>query len=102
MTAKPAALRWWILLLLFLSMTVNFLDRQVLSLVAPVLRDQLRLSNTQCGTIVFCFLLGMTLGQIPAGILMDRKGARAGFTFIVAWWSVANMLHAFGRAPRAA
>ena len=98
MTGKPAALRWWILLLLFLSMTVNFLDRQVLSLVAPVLRDQLGLSNTQYGTIVFCFLLGMTLGQIPAGILMDRKGARAGFTFIVAWWSVANMLHAFGRS----
>ena len=98
MTANPPALRWWILLLLFLSMTVNFLDRQVLSLVAPVLRDQLGLSNTQYGTIVFCFLLGMTLGQIPAGILMDRKGARAGFTFIVAWWSVANMLHAFARS----
>ena len=42
-------LRRAILLLLFLAMTVNILDRQVLSLVAPVLRDQFRLSNTQYG-----------------------------------------------------
>ena len=65
-------LRWVIVFLLFLAMTVNILDRQVLSLVAPVLRDQFRLSNTQYGVIVFSFLLGMTLGQIPVGMMLDR------------------------------
>lgn len=95
---EPRPLRWWILLLLFLVMTVNFLDRQVLSLVAPVLRDELKLSNTQYGLIVFCFLLGMTVGQVPIGILIDRRGARTGLAFILAWWSAANMLHAFGRS----
>ena len=94
----PHALRWWILVLLFLAMTVNILDRQVLSLVAPVLRDQFHLSNTQYGTIVMAFLLGMTAGQIPVGMLMDRKGARFGFVLIIAWWSAANMLHAFARS----
>ena len=51
----PHRLRWGILFLLFLAMTVNILDRRVLSLVAPVLRDELRLSNTQYGVIVFSF-----------------------------------------------
>jgi ACS family hexuronate transporter-like MFS transporter len=91
-------LRWWILLLLFLSITINILDRQVLSIVAPVLRDNFGFSNTQYAFIVFCFLLGMTTGQIPVGMMMDRKGARFGFTLIMAWWSTANLLHAFARS----
>ena len=85
MKSRPETLRWWILLL-FSAMTVNFLDRQVLSLVAPVLRDDLHLSNTEYGTIVFCFLLGMTLGQIPARTaLSDRISAELrgrGFSFV--------------------
>src|SRR5438270_10676571 len=64
MQAKPTSLRWWILLLLFLAMTVNIIDRQVLSLVAPILRDRFHFSNTEYGTIVLCFLLGMTLSQL--------------------------------------
>lgn len=92
-------IRWWILSLLFFAIAINILDRQVLSLVAPVLRDQFKLSNTQYGIIVFCFLLGMTLGQIPAGMMMDRVGARFGISLIAAWWSLANLLHAFARSP---
>ena len=91
-------LRWAILFLLFLAMTVNILDRQVLSLAAPVLRDELRLSNTQYGLIVFSFLLGMTLGQVPVGMMLDRLGARLGFPLILAWWSLANLAHAAARS----
>jgi ACS family hexuronate transporter-like MFS transporter len=91
-------LRWGILLLLVAAITINILDRQVLSLVAPVIRDEFGFSNTQYGVIVFCFLLGMMLGQVPAGTLMDRKGARLGFAVIVCWWSAANILHAFARS----
>lgn len=96
-TDKPHRFRWWILLLLFLAITVNILDRQVLSLVAPVLRDELHLSNSQYGAIVFCFLLGMTVGQIPVGMLLDRIGARRGFVWILTWWSSASLMHAFAR-----
>lgn len=91
----PSPRRWWILFLLFAAITINILDRQVLSLVAPVLREQFHLSNTQYGAIVFCFLLGMTLGQIPVGMMMDRIGARIGLAAISVFWSAANMLHAF-------
>lgn len=85
-------IRWWILLLLFLVMEINILDRQVLSLVAPVLRDEFHLSNTDYGRILFCFLLGMTLGQIPAGMMMDRIGPRKGFVIILVGWSLASFL----------
>lgn len=88
-------IRWWILLLLFFAMEINILDRQVLSLVAPVLRDEFQLSNTDYGRILFCFLLGMTLGQIPVGMMMDRLGPRIGFCVIFAGWSLANLLHGF-------
>jgi ACS family hexuronate transporter-like MFS transporter len=90
--------RWAILALLFFSITINLLDRQVLSLVAPLLRDQFRLSNTQYSYIVFGFLLGLTLAQVPAGALIDRRGARFGLAFITIWWSAANALHALDRS----
>ncbi len=84
-----------ILLLLFLAITINILDRQVLSLAAPVLRDQLHLSDTDYGIIVFAFLLGMAVGQVPIGALLDRIGARRGLAFIAGWWSLANAAHGF-------
>jgi ACS family hexuronate transporter-like MFS transporter len=89
--------RWGILVLLFLSMTVNLIDRQVLSVLAPVIRDQLRLSNAQYSYIVASFLLGMVLTDIFAGILLDRCGVRFGLPFIMLWWSVANGLQSIGR-----
>jgi ACS family hexuronate transporter-like MFS transporter len=90
-------LRRRILLLLFAAITINILDRQVLSLVAPVLRERFHLSDTQYGVIVFFFLLGMAMGQVPVGSLLDRIGARKGLTLIFAWWTGANFAHAFVR-----
>ncbi len=98
MIGKNDRRRWWILALLFLSIAINLLDRQVLSLVAPILRDQFQLSNTEYSYIVFSFLLGLTLAQVPAGALMDRKGARLGLPLIMLWWSAANALHAAARS----
>jgi len=90
-------LRWWILLLLFLAIAINFLDRQVLSIVEPILREKYRFTDTDYGVILVFFLLGMTLGQVPAGIMLDRWGARRGFPLIFVGWSLVGMLHAWGR-----
>src|SRR5512141_2530946 len=90
--APSHSFRWWVLLLLFLSITVNLLDRQVLSVAAPLLRDTLGMSATGYGRIVFAFMLGMALMQLPAGMLHDRWGARLGLTVMCAWWSAANMM----------
>ncbi|MDQ3350317.1 MAG: MFS transporter, partial [Acidobacteriota bacterium] len=50
--------RWTILALLFLVTVINFVDRQALSVMAPIIRDTFQLSNTQYGTIVSWFQLG--------------------------------------------
>ncbi len=89
--------RWWVLALLFSITVINFVDRQSLSIVAPLLRESLHLSNTDYGIIVAAFQMGMMLGEFPMGWLMDRFGVKTGFTFAVSWWSVANALHALAR-----
>ena len=89
--------RWQILILLLLSLTVNLLDRQVLSVLAPVIRDHLDLSNTEYSYIVLSFLLGMTLFQVPAGMLLDRCGVYVGLPALMIIWSSANALHASAR-----
>src|SRR5438067_2252856 len=88
---------WAIAFMLFGSMTVNFIDRLVLGNVAPVLRSALQLSNTQYSYIVFAFMTGMTLGQLPAGMLADWLGARIALPAILTGSSIANMLHALAR-----
>jgi MFS transporter, ACS family, hexuronate transporter len=96
--AVPDAGRWGILALLFLSMFVNLLDRQVLSVLNPLIREELQLTNTQYSYILFAFLLGMTLFQAPAGMLLDRRGARFGLPFLMLVWSLANALHSLARS----
>jgi MFS transporter, ACS family, hexuronate transporter len=86
--------RWWILALLFCVTVINFVDRQALSVLAPVIRDTFQLTNTQYGTIVSWFQFGMVVGEFPMGWLMDRAGVRFGLTFAVVWWSLGNALHA--------
>ncbi len=91
------ASRWGVLALLFASITINLLDRQVLSVMAPLIRDELQISNKEYSYIVFCFLLGLTLAQVPAGMWLDRRGARVGLPIIMAVWSAANALHSLAR-----
>jgi ACS family hexuronate transporter-like MFS transporter len=87
--------RWWILALLFFVTVINFVDRLTLAYVAPIIKDAFKLSNTDYGFIVSCFVFGMMIGEFPMGWLMDRKGPKFGFSFAVIWWSIANSLHAF-------
>jgi MFS family permease len=58
----------------------------------------LGLSNSQYGIILFCFLLGMAVFQVPNGLLMDGAGARRGLTLIVFFWSIASFLHSAARS----
>ncbi|MEM8524788.1 MAG: MFS transporter [Bacteroidota bacterium] len=90
-------IRWWIAGTIFLATTINYIDRQALSVAAPFIREDLNLSNEQYGWIVSAFLLSYAIMQILSGRIIDVLGTKKGFSLAVIWWSIANMLHAFGR-----
>jgi ACS family hexuronate transporter-like MFS transporter len=92
-----AAVRWRIAALLCLVTALSYVDRQALSVAAPVVREEFHLSNTQYGWITYAFLMAYALGQVGLGPLIDRLGTKRSFTLAVAWWSIAAMLHALGR-----
>lgn len=96
-TGLSSSRSWWIVGLLSVSIAINLVDRQVLSVVAPVLREQLTLSNTQYSYIILAFQVGLLLGQVPAGVFLDIVGARLGLLFIFLVWSAVNALHSLSR-----
>ena len=85
-------MRWIVLTLLLLVTIINFIDRQTVSVLAPVLRQTLHLSNEQYGRVVAAFQFGMMSGEFPMGWLMDRWGVRLGLAGAVLWWSLATGL----------
>jgi MFS transporter, ACS family, hexuronate transporter len=94
-----ARLRGWILLFLFLSTTINYIDRQALSVLLPTLRSELGLSSAAYGTITTMFLLAYTVVQVPGGMWIDKVGTRLGFAVSIVGWSIAAVLHAFVTGP---
>lgn len=90
-------LRWWIAGLIFLATLINFLDRLTVSILGPVITQQLGLSNLQFASITTWFLVAYTASQGLSGKLYDRIGARAGFSLSIFVWSVAACAHAFAR-----
>ena len=94
---KIPHLRWWIAGLLFLSTVINYVDRQTLSIVAPLLTKELDLSPVEYSNILNAFLIAYTLMYLGSGVLVDRWGTRTALAAFVGWWSASNVLHAFAR-----
>jgi len=90
-------LRWWIAALLFLSTVINYIDRQTLSVLAPVLTRELNLSPIEYSNILTAFLAAYTVMYVGSGFLVDRWGTRLSLSVFMVWWSVANMAHAFAQ-----
>jgi ACS family hexuronate transporter-like MFS transporter len=79
----------------FWATAINYLDRQTLSVAAPVLREQFHMSNVEYSRVVFAFLLAYTLSNGISGAVIDRLGTKVGYALCMAWWSVAALLHGF-------
>src|SRR6266567_5090086 len=77
--------------------TINYIDRQVVSVLAPTLRTEFHLSNSQYAAIVNAFLATYAVAYAFAGWALDRVGVGRGLTLSVVWWSAANMLTGFAR-----
>lgn len=93
-TEATANRRWVILGLLFLATVINFVDRQTLSILAPTLRSELSLSESDYANVVTAFLVAYTVMYSVSGRLLDRFGVRLGLAACIGWWSLATMLTA--------
>ncbi|PYP06242.1 MAG: MFS transporter [Gemmatimonadetes bacterium] len=89
--------RWTVCALLFAVTTVNYIDRQVLGILAPTLQHELHWSESAYGDVVSWFSLVYAFGFLLAGRWLDRVGVRRGFAVAVVAWSVAAIAHAFAR-----
>jgi ACS family hexuronate transporter-like MFS transporter len=79
--------------LVFWATVINYLDRQALSVAAPVLREQFHMTNVEYSRVVFGFMLAYTIMNGVSGSLIDRVGTRLGYALCIAWWSAAALLH---------
>lgn len=87
--------RWTICALLFFATTVNYLDRQVLSLLQPMLEDKFGWSNTQYANIVSVFQFSYALSMLFAGRIIDKLGTKKGYSWAIIIWSIGAVMHAF-------
>ncbi len=96
-TRAPSAggrYRWLVCGLLFVATTINYVDRQILSLLKPLLDDKLQWTNEQFGQVNAAFQAAYAIGLLTFGALIDRFGTRIGYAVSITAWSVAAIAHA--------
>jgi ACS family hexuronate transporter-like MFS transporter len=79
--------RWWIAALLFASTTINYIDRQTLSVLAPYLKRDFSWSNSDFALVLIAFRAAYTIFQAISGRLLDKVGTRRGLSLAVLWYS---------------
>jgi sugar phosphate permease len=86
--SPPTKTRWMVLLLISLMYMITYMDRTGISIAAPAMAKEFRLSQTEIGVVFSVFLWAYAIGQIPLGSLADRLGPRLVLLIIVPFWSV--------------
>ena len=87
-------LRWGVVALLFFTALLNNLDRMVLSVLAPTLKENLAFGDVEYSYVVAAFLAAYALGYTFCGKVLDRVGVKLGMMGALVFWSVAGMGHA--------
>ena len=90
-------LRWYICALLFFATTINYIDRQTVSVLKPHLEEIFHWSESDYGWIVFAFQVAYAVMLMVSGKVMDWLGTRVGYSLATIWWSLAAMGHALAR-----
>ncbi|WP_425520478.1 MFS transporter [Xanthomonas arboricola] len=92
--ARLGRMRWRVCALLLAATTINYVDRQVLGVLAPFLQTQIGWNEIQYGYIVTAFQAAYALGLLCSGAVIDRFGTRVGYALAIGIWSLAAMGHA--------
>ena len=97
---RQDSFRWMILFMLFAATTINYLDRQILSILKPILDQELGWTDAQYGMIMSIFQASYAVGLTMFGWIIDKYGARMGFAISIIWWSMGKaQLVVKGRLP---
>ncbi|WDT67876.1 MFS transporter [Cloacibacterium sp. TD35] len=94
-STKMTNYRWTIVALLFFATTINYLDRQVLSLLQPMLEKEFHWTDSDYGTITAVFSLCYAVSMLFAGKFIDRLGTKSGYAWAITIWSFGAIIHAF-------
>ena len=95
--------RWTICALVFAATTINYLDRNVLGLLKPVLSAagvfgaEKPIQELNYSTVVICFQIAYAAGMLLAGKIIDKVGTKSGYAYSLIGWSIAAIGHAFGQ-----
>lgn len=89
--------RWIIVALIFFATTINYIDRQIIGLLKPILEVEFNWTETDFAHIVMAFTAAYAIGLVVIGRFIDRTGTRLGYTIIICLWSIAGMFHALAR-----
>jgi MFS transporter, ACS family, hexuronate transporter len=89
------AAKWTICGLLFLATTNNYMDRQIIGLLAPTLHQDLHWTELEYGYVILAFQTAYAVGQVFVGGILDRIGTKRAFSWLVSGWSAAAIGHAF-------
>ncbi len=90
---KAGSYRWVIVGLLFAATAINYVDRQMIGVLKPTLQKDLGWTEVDFAGIVFWFQAAYAIGYIGFGRIVDRIGARAGYSIAFVIWTVAHMMH---------
>src|SRR5947209_14963036 len=88
---------WFTIGMLFVATGLSFLDRQILSTLAPRIIAEFGITNTTYSRVVFAFQLSYTIMSALGGLMIDRLGVKRGLAISVAVWSAASAAHALVR-----
>src|SRR4028119_2374858 len=97
-TTKIRNYRWLIVVLLFTATVINYLDRQIIGLLKPILEKEFNWTETDFAQIVMAFTAAYAIGLLIFGRFIDKTGTKLGYTITVVVWSLAGMFHAVARS----
>lgn len=89
--------RWTIVALLFFATTINYIDRQVIGILAPVLEKEIGWNDIEYGYIVTAFTAAYAIGLVLMGKFIDAIGTKIGYAFALTAWSFAAIAHSFAK-----
>ncbi len=98
MTDGVGRFRWTIVALIFAATTINYIDRQVIGILAPTLQREIGWSDSEYGYIVTAFTAAYAIGLLISGRVIDLIGTKIGYALALLGWSLASIGHAFARS----